>query len=83
MKKKLYGLVTGLALAVGVLVGTVSTAGAAEQFTTLQGIPATVMSTAEMEAVQGKLWYLYSPGWYFNYTYSRWIYYSYYQWVWR
>jgi hypothetical protein len=48
MKKKLYSLVTGVALAVGVLVGTVCAAGATEQFTTLQGIPATEMSTAKV-----------------------------------
>ncbi len=56
--KKLYGVVTGLALGVGVCVGAVS---AEERFGTLTGIPAEVMSAESMEAIQGKGIYDYMP----------------------
>ena len=50
--KKLYALVTGLALGLGVLMGSAS---AGEKFTLLKNIPAQALSQSEMAAVEGKL----------------------------
>jgi hypothetical protein len=54
--KKLYALVTGLALGLGVLMGSAS---AGEKFTLLKNIPAQALSQAEMAQVEGKSYYTY------------------------
>ncbi len=51
--KKLYALVTGLALGLGVLMGS---AAAGEKFTLLENIPAQALSQSEMAQVEGKYW---------------------------
>lgn len=54
--KKLYTLVTGLTLGLGVLMGS---AAAEEKFTLLENVPVQALSQAEMAQVEGQNYYSY------------------------
>jgi len=58
--KKIYALVTGLALGLGVLMGS---AAAGEKFTLLKNIPAQALSQTEMAQVEGQGWAWSNIGW--------------------
>jgi hypothetical protein len=71
--KKIYALVTGLALGLGVLMGS---AAAGEKFTLLKNIPAQALSQTEMAAVEGQGLAWSNIGWLYlspinNYLYAQ------------
>jgi len=71
--KKIYALVTGLALGLGVLMGS---AAAGEKFTLLKNIPAQALSQTEMAQVEGQGWAWSNIGWLYmspinNYLYTQ------------